>query len=603
MQKPVTLVPIPPPPPAHRARRDARFASPGEKRGRYHLPASLESGSPVGFRTRLPLTQAEADLAATLLSLEPPSAFVPGPAPTEGELFEECALGILSARQSTNYRGHRQVTVGPEHSAQLAAILRRLEGLDGAVLDGAACTHIGLSRPYRTPFTFLLTFIGHPPVASLVTVPLRAWRKRFRHVDDIPTIGFLQHLHVGIWADQMERAAILASGGARAANVVLGPFSGPVRLAQNAGVIGEIEALAGLTPADRAAGWRVAVVAQVGAVATPSAIPPRLCRKLGANLLAFRSERIQPGVNAEDKAPPAYQARQPMDVPDTLTEMAGRAAYNAFARWTGVARERAKELLLLERIDVLTPNGKERLRGVRRHLEETTDHLVADLPLWADLPMGRALSRNASRGKKAFALAGQRIYVGGLSRSEIEAEGLDFLHAVRAFGAAAARSALVAELAGCIDLPPDCDLLAGICLMAGPVNQNDIAKAFYGGQDLLAEAFPGRDPTSLLVWTLKAKTVTDPIGNEEQLLNAAQRGALVDLRAAPHEVCAVRVSGSIRPMRRAEAPGAPVTSQERAFADQGNFVTEPDGAEIPGNLGIPWPGGDQVLPGWGGPVR
>jgi hypothetical protein len=32
------------------------------------------------------------------------------------------------------------------------------------------------------------------------------------------------------------------------------------------------------------------------------------------------------------------------------------------------------------------------------------------------------------------------------------------------------------------------------------------------------------------VWTVKAKTVADPIGNEEQLMNPAQKGALVDLR-------------------------------------------------------------------------
>lgn len=119
----------------------------------------------------------------------------------------------------------------------------------------------------------------------------------------------------------------------------------------------------------------------------------------------------------------------------------------------------------------------------------------------------------------------------------------------------------------------------------GRSNQNDIGKAFYGGKDLLADAFPGRDPTSLLVWALKAKTVADPIGYEEQLLNPAQRGALVDLRTAPHEVCAVRVDGQVRPVRLTDG----ATSCERAFGDQGNFVTAPDGADIPGNRGTPWP--------------
>lgn len=595
MQKPISLVRIPPPPPPHRVRRDARFAADGEKRGRYHLPAELVSASPVGFRTRIPLTTDEAAEAALLLSLEPPPAFTGGGAPTEGELFEEASLGLLTARQSTNYRGHRQVTLGPEDSATLAGLLRKLDGLDGAVLDGAAYTHVGLSRPYRTPFTFLLTFIGHAPVASLVTVPLRAWRKKFHHADDIPTIGYLQHLHVGVWADAIERAAVIASGARRAANVLMRPFSGAEAQAKNAAVLREIEALVGLSAQDRAAGWRVALVAQVGEVAEPVRIRPDTCRKLGANLLAFRSERIQPGVNAEDKAPPQYRARQPMDVPDALTEMAGRAAYNAFCRWTRVDRERAKELLLLERIDVLTPTGKERLRAVRTELEEITDRIVSDLPLWADLPTGKALSRNAARGKKAFALTGQRIYVGGLSRREIEAAGVDFHHAVRAFGAAAARSALVAEIAGCIDLPADCDLLGGICLMAGPVNQNDIGKAFQGRQDLLAGAFPGRDPTSLLVWTLKAKTVADPIGNEEQLLNAAQKGALVDLRPGPHEVCAVRVGGRVEPLREQEGR----VNAERAFGDLGNFVTDPDGVEIPGNRGEPWPAALRERPVWG----
>ena len=103
------------------------------------------------------------------------------------------------------------------------------------------------------------------------------------------------------------------------------------------------------------------MVVQVGYAQAEEAldIPPQTLRKFGANLMAFRSERIQPGVNAEEKAPPAYQSRQSMDVSEAFTVMAGRAAYNAFAHWTGVGRERAKDLLLLERIDVLTPGGKE----------------------------------------------------------------------------------------------------------------------------------------------------------------------------------------------------------------------------------------------------
>lgn len=591
MQKPILLTPIPPPPPEQCMARDARFAAEGERRHRYHLPEALDSANPIGFRTRVSLTMEEAAQAAALLALEPPDAFVsPTAAPTEAELFEEASLGVLSSRQSTNYRGHRQVTLGPADAATLAGLLRRLDGLDARpggspVLDGAAYAHVGLSRPYRTPFTFLLTFVGHQPVASLLTVPVRAWNKKFHYQDDIPTIGYLQHLHIGIWAEALERAALLASAGRRRANVLMAPFSGPELQAKNAAVLAEIEALVGLTDADRAVGWRVCLVAQVGDVTTPSPLTPEVCRKVGANLLAFRSERIQPGVNAEDKAPPAYQTRQDMEVPQGLTEMAARAAYNAFYRWTGVDREAAKELMLLERIDVLTPNGKERLRAVRTELEAVTDKLVAGIPLWADLPTGRSLSKNAARGKKAFGLAGQRIYVGGLAPKRVDAAGIGFLHAVRAFGAAAARSALVCELAGCIDLPAGCDLLAGICLMAGPVNQNDIGKQFYGGADLLSGAYPDDEPCALLVWTLKAKTVADPIGNEEQLLNAKQKGALVDLRAAPHEVAAVRRDGKIEPIRSREGR----VNAERAFADVGNFVTDHEGREIPGNRGSAWP--------------
>ena len=121
--------------------------------------------------------------------------------------------------------------------------------------------------------------------------------------------------------------------------------------------------------------------------------------------------------------------------------------------------------------------------------------------------------------------------------------------------------------------------------MAGPVNQNDIGKQFFGYADLLAGAHPDRDPTALLVWTLKAKTIGDPLGNEEQLLNAARKGALVDLRAAPHEVVAVRTAaGDVVPMRR----DGERTSTERAFGDLGNFVTAPDGTDIPGNRGERW---------------
>ncbi|MCA9699821.1 MAG: hypothetical protein KC431_20015, partial [Myxococcales bacterium] len=171
-------------------------------------------------------------------------------------------------------------------------------------------------------------------------------------------------------------------------------------------------------------------------------------RKLGANLLAFRSERIQPGVNYEPKAPAAYRSRQDMDVSEAFTVQAGRAVYNAFARWTGCDREQAKALLILDRIDVLTPGGKTRLRKIRDKLESITDRVVAEIPKWADLPLGKALSSNAERGRKAFALSGQRIYLAGLSKDEVAMAGLDWELALRAVGAASCRGGLYAEIMG-----------------------------------------------------------------------------------------------------------------------------------------------------------
>ncbi len=587
-QKPIRLLPIPPPPPAQRVARDARFAAEGERRGRYHLPEQLDSGSPVGYRRRLSLTQAEADRAAALLSLEPPEAFVEGPGPTEQELFEEASLGVLSARQSTNYRGQRQTVLGQEDSRQLHLLLQRA-GLPS--LAGATHSLIGLYRPYWTPFTMLLTFVGHTALGSLATVPWRAWKKYSAEAVDIPTIGYLPDLHIGIWADATERAALLASGGRRRAHTLIGPWPGALRT--------QLEDLAGLTLTERRAGWRLGLVAQIGNVqagaaetgagtgASLDAIDPALCRKLGALLLSLRSERIQPGVNQEEKAPAAYQARQEMDVPAELVEMAGRAGYNAFHRWTGCDREAAKALLLMERVDVLEggKSGKERLREIRKELEEITDKVVAGIPLWVDLPTGRKISTNAERGRKAFALTGQRIYIGGLSPAAVAAAGIPWERALRAFGAAASRSALVCELAGCIGIPEGCDMLGGICLMAGPVNQNDIGKQYYGYKDLLAGAHPGTDATALLVWTLKAKTVADPIGNEEQLQSHARKGALVDLRPAPHEAVNLRIGGGIVPMRSRDGR----TNAERAFGDQQNFVVAPDGRHIPGNTGSAWP--------------
>ncbi len=581
------VVPVPIEVPEKRARRCPRFAGDGEKKTRYSMPNYLKTASPVGYRTRVPLTLDEAERALELLSLERPTAFGEVESATEEELFEESSLGVMTARQSTNFRGHRQITFGPDDSAKIAHIMRSMDALEGPVLDGASYTHVVLSRPYRTSFTMLLTIIGHKPLASLVTVPTRLFRKKVFHEDDMPTIGYLQHIHVGILADAMERAAVVASAGKRRANVFSAPFCGERRQGANRPAIRALEEMCGIGTAERAAGWRIALAAQVGTAVDGEAIDlgEELSRKLGANLMAFRSERIQPGINQDDSAPAEYCERQDMDVPDELTVQAGRAAYNAFSHWTSCDRERAKELLMLERIDVLTPNGKERIRQVRKMLDSVSDRVIDNIPKWIDLPLAKAFSKAAEKGRKAFGLAGQRIYVGGLSRPEVEEEGLCWEQAVRAVGAAASRSGLVAEIMGVAELPDDCDLLAGLCLMAGPINQNDIGKTFFGHEDLLSHQYPHRDPTSLLVWTLKAKTVADPIGNEEQLMNEKRQGKLVDLRPGPHDVIEVVRDGKAQPMRERDGR----INDERAFYDVRNFATCVEGREIPGNRGAPWP--------------
>ena len=585
--KPLELVRIAPPTPSERRKRVPIETIDGQKRTRYSLPLKVATSSPVGFRTRVCLSDAEAREALSLLSLQRPGDFAPDSSlPSDKELFEELSLGLLTARQSTNFRGHRATVVWGDDAKTVARHVASMSGLEGPVPENPGYAQLVLCRPYRTPFTMLLTLLGHKPFWSLPQTILRAARKRLFFEDDIPTIGFLTDLHVGILADAMERATVVASAGRRRAVVFSAPTVGR-HARKNRVAIRELEQLAGLSLSERAAGWRLALIGLHGeaSAADRVALSPATARKIGANLMAFRSERIQPGVNQEASAPEEYQARQHMDVTPELTVQAGRAAYNAFSHWTGCDRERAKELLLLDRIDVLTPEGKKRLRHLRQELSDVTDRIIDAIPSWADIPTARAFTRNAARGKKAFALAGQRIYIAGLDREAIEHARIPWQVAVRAVGAAACRSGLYAELMGVTGLPADCDLLAGICLMAGPVNQNDIGKQFFGYDDLLAPTYPNAtDPTSLLVWTLKAKTVADPIGNEEQLMSEDRKGALVDLRPGPHDVVGLLRDGHIEPFRRAGNR----TSTERAFGDVGNFVMGANGEDIPGNRGIPW---------------
>ncbi len=590
--KPIEVVSIEPPPTEQRVRREARFVPDGGRKTRYSLPEALKSTSPIGYRHRVSLSHEQAQEALGLLSMERPTAFTQPTAVSEQMLFEELSLGVLSSRQSTNFRGFRQVSFGPEDSVRIKALLSQLTGRETEPLDGASYTHLVLDRPYRNPFTMLLTLAGHRAISSPLTVLRRIYRKWMHFDDDIPTIGYLPHLHVGILADAMERAAVIASEGCRRAIGFMAPFCGR-SVKANKAAIRELEAMCGLTRSDRMKGWRMALAVQVGTAIPEEQVPldSQTARLIGANLLALRSERIQPGVNQEGKAPAQYHLRQDMDVSEEFTVMAGRAAFNAFTHWTGIDRDVAKDVMLLDRIDVLTRGGKARLRAIRGANNAITDRLIKEMPVWADVPAGRAFSRNAERGRKAFALAGQRIYIGGLARREVDAHGLDWIAAVRAVGASASRSALFSELMGTTEVPADCDLLAGICLMAGPVNQNDIGKTYYGMPDLLYPTYPDRDPTSLLVWSFKAKTIADPIGNEEQLMNAARKGALVDLRPGPHEVVTLAIDGELQAMRQ---HGTEVNS-ERAFADVRNFVTAPDGRGIAGNEGQRWPHGDRQI--------
>ena len=582
----LSLVPLTPPPAAHRRQRRAEFPKRGAKPDRYTLPASLESPSVVGYRTRVPLDEHEAQGAALLLDLVRPAAFERGPALTEHELFEECALGLLSARQSTNDRGLRQVTFGADDSALVGALLARMDGLESSVDGEATHTHVVLSRPYRTGFTKLLTFAGHAGRFSPWSVLARAVRKTVLHECDLPSIAHLEALHLGIVGESLERAAVIASEGRRAAQLFHRPFCEPHRGA-NTAVLAQLERLCGLTPLDKLGGWRVALVARVGCL--PAAerlnLDRATWRKLGANLLAFRSERVLPGANQPVGAPAAYLHRPELTVPPALMSQAHDAALRAFARTLALPVDEASRLLLFESLDTTRERGRARLADIKRHLSEVSDQLVRELPLWADLATNGLLSRQAERGRKAFALAGQRIVVGGLARRHVEALALPWTLAVRAAGAAAARASLLTELSGVVGLPVDCDLLTGVCLMAGPVNQNDLAKKFYGGSDLLETVFPGVDATSLLVWTLKAKTVADPVGNEEQLMNPVRQGPLVSLRPGPHEIVTIASHGRWTPLRSRGGR----TNRERAFADVGNFVTDPRGREIPGNRGSAWP--------------
>ena len=93
-----------------------------------------------------------------------------------------------------------------------------------------------------------------------------------------------------------------------------------------------------------------------------------------------------------------------------------------------------------------------------------------------------------------------------------------------------------------------------------------------GGEDLLTSTFE-----SLAMFTSdldrQGQNSCRPIGNEEQLMNPSRKGALVDLRPAPHRVISVRRQGKNEPFRAQDGQA----SMERAYGDQDNFIAEPIG--------------------------
>ena len=284
--KPISVVQIKPPPTVQCVQRKAEFCPPGQRKTRYDLPSQLDSGSPIGYRTRVGLTPAEAAEIMPLLSMARPTSFGQPRSITDEDLFRECALGIMSSRQSTNFRGFRQVTFGPTDSQQINALLTGLSGCEAEPLSNASYTHLVLGRPYRNPFTMLLTLVGHHWSSSLLSVGRRLFRKWVKFEDDIPTIGYLPHLHVGILADAMERAAVIASLGQRRALAMMAPFCGR-HARRNKQKIKALENLCGLTAKERMQGWQICLATQVG-VARPDEIVPlssETATKLGANLL------------------------------------------------------------------------------------------------------------------------------------------------------------------------------------------------------------------------------------------------------------------------------------------------------------------------------
>ena len=182
--KNLDVIEVEPPPSEKRFKRLARPVKDGQRKSRYSLPSGLKSNSPVGYRTRLSLTEAQAVEAMALLSMARPTAFQPPSAVQEHALFEEVSLGILSSRQSTNFRGFKQVTFGPDDAAEIRGLLSQLNGTESEPLANASHVHLVLGRPYRTPFTMLLTLVGHRAIMSPLSVAHRILRKWVYFEDD-----------------------------------------------------------------------------------------------------------------------------------------------------------------------------------------------------------------------------------------------------------------------------------------------------------------------------------------------------------------------------------------------------------------------------------
>ena len=201
--------------------------------------------------------------------------------------------------------------------------------------------------------------------------------KKYRFVDDIPTIGYLQWLHLGILAESMERAAVIASSGQRRANVLMAPFCDDNAQSQNAQVIKDIEARIGLTSSDKAKGWQIRMITQVGCVKGTLDISQELYQRSVQTCLRFAQSAFSQGSTKRTRPLLNITKGRTWMSASLSLRMPAAPHTTRFHRWTGIERKRCKALLLNERVDVLTDGGKERLREIE---SSSTKSQTSSLP-------------------------------------------------------------------------------------------------------------------------------------------------------------------------------------------------------------------------------